>query len=489
MKDGVARLPRLVVALLAFVGCDAAGPVLRPVIDAPPPGAEAYPYDAVDSYLLAIARAGDEQNLGQRLVLPGEPLGIDDVAFDDELVVHLSALNGDVEVAYGRTCPLAGSTTAPPAPLAPRLFLSRSVKWSDRWGPDPQPRVGSRRGGHAFEFAGRAVFVGGGSAVVEVEEFDPLAAGTFAPLAETLPRTGAALAQLAGQRALIVGGIDADGTPMTAVELIDPGAATANRVVVADGGPALVDHRAATLVDGSVLVAGGREGAPPVVTASAYLYRLGAGNVLDVPAPRISDLITARAEHSLTRLGDELGADVLVAGGIDDRGAPVPSVELYRPLRGAFEPVAGARLERWGHTAVRLPGGFVVVLGGWRADGAGGVARAREVEVYDPVQGQFATSPDRLPAAAGLTGFSATALPDGRVLLAGGDDLDGAPTSAAFIARLDPVNGRVDVVRTDDLSVPRSGHSAVRLCDGTVLLVGGGPLTAERYNPPSAGRR
>jgi hypothetical protein len=97
-----------------------------------------------------------------------------------------------------------------------------------------------------------------------------------------------------------------------------------------------------------------------------------------------------------------------------------------------------------------------------------------------------------LPANAGLIDFTATTLPDGRVLLTGGrTTADGPPVADAFIARLDPFNGNVDVVPTDRLAVPRAGHQATLLCDGTVLISGGtgGQSPYERYNPPPAGRR
>jgi hypothetical protein len=84
-----------------------------------------------------------------------------------------------------------------------------------------------------------------------------------------------------------------------------------------------------------------------------------------------------------------------------------------------------------------------------------------------------------------------TSLPDGRVLIAGGRDADGEPVADAHIVRTDTFGGGIDIVSTDRLSVPRAGHQATLLCDGTVLLVGGtaGPSVAERYNPPSSRRR
>ena len=85
-----------------------------------------------------------------------------------------------------------------------------------------------------------------------------------------------------------------------------------------------------------------------------------------------------------------------------------------------------------------------------------------------------------------------TDLPDGRILITGGrTEPGGAPTDTAYIARLDPLDGSVDVIPTDRLALPRAGHQAARLCDGTVLISGGtaADAFAERYNPIVAGRR
>src|SRR5205085_757244 len=96
-----------------------------------------------------------------------------------------------------------------------------------------------------------------------------------------------------------------------------------------------------------------------------------------------------------------------------------------------------------------------------------------------------------LPENAGLTENTATVLPDGRVLITGGRTVAGAVTNTAFIARLDPLDGSVDVVPTDRLALPRANHQAAILCDGTILVTGGtaGPAVAERYNPSAIGRR
>lgn len=474
----------------AQAGCSNSVPGLEPQIIAPPPGSAAYPYSGADVLLLSIARAGDDLALQEAAIAIGDELVLPETPFADDLVVHLSALSAGVEIAYGRTCAV---DVRPAGNLpAPMLYLSRIV----RWGPGGQPVDGRRVGGAAYALPGSgALFAGGTSG--SIERYDAVT-GTYAALTDAVtPRQPVTLAPFGDGRAIVVGGLGAGGEPVDVVEVIDPdlpGGLQVTRIP----GPAVTDHAMLTLVDGTVLVAGGRTrasaGAPLLASRDAWLLRFGDGDVLEPPALLGAAMNASRAGHTMTRLGDEVGADVLIVGGRDDAGAPVALAELYRPLRQAFEPLLGALLlvPRWGHAAVRLPGGFVLILGGYTAAAGGAGEPVYELELYDPHQGRFSPA-GTLPQGAGLSSQSITPLPDGRVLIAGGLNAAGSAVATAYIARFDPVDGQVDVVATDSLAYPRAGHSAVRLCDGTILVVGGTSdpeaTQAERYNPPSLGRR
>jgi hypothetical protein len=380
-------------------------------------------------------------------------------------------------------------------PDAPRLYFSRIVQWAA----GPTPEAAARVAGVGYSRPdGSAVFVGGGPAIDAVERFDPVT-GAFETLeATSAVRTGVVLAPFGDGRALLVGGANAAGNAVPFLEVLDPRPGLRpERQVVQLVGPRLMGHAAVTLADGSVLVTGGafqtEDAAPFVTTDTAWSFRFGVAGQLEAPDQLPVFMTTPRRDHTMTRLVDETGADVLIVGGRDAAGAPVGPAELYRPLRGAFEPVAGASLlvPRWGHAAVRMPGGSVLIVGGVRPDPGGGApVPVPELEVYDPFQGQFSPA-GTLPADAGHTELSVTPLPDGRVLFAGGRDAAGNPTAQAQIARLDPVDGQVDLSVTAPLGRPRAGHTALPLCDGTILVVGGTaePAPSERYNPPSAGRR
>ena len=74
-------------------------------------------------------------------------------------------------------------------------------------------------------------------------------------------------------------------------------------------------------------------------------------------------------------------------------------------------------------------------------------------------------------------GHTATLLGAGRVLVVGGRGAAGPLASAEIY---DTAVGTFAAARS--LGVPRVGHVAVPLCDGTVLVIGGG-AGAELYGP------
>ncbi|RMH04823.1 MAG: tandem-95 repeat protein [Nitrospirae bacterium] len=135
-------------------------------------------------------------------------------------------------------------------------------------------------------------------------------------------------------------------------------------------------------------------------------------------------------------------------------------------------------------TATLLPDGRVLLAGGQVGqDGSGlGISyAAATAELYDSATGAFLPTGSLLAA---RTGHTATVLPDGQVLIAGG--VDGASQYHATAERYDPSTG---VFRqTGAMAVARGGHIAVRLSTGKVLIAGGYNGTkflnsAELYDP------
>ena len=471
----------VVLAVAIASGCSGGErPVFAPLIEVPPEGSDAYPYTGLDELVLEIAEAGAADGSRESFAV-GEPLELTDIDYGEAQVVHLSGRTNGVEVAYGRTCAL---DIAPDSvEREPHLYFSRVVKW----GPGANPAGVAGAAALAYSAPdGSGVFVGDG----RVTRFDPVA-GAFAevPIDSIAARASGILASLPDGRAVLIGGTaNGDGVPL--VEAIDPNEppVSASRVEQQPG-PPLVEHAAVTLVDGTVLVAGGRlqdEAGEFAVTRAAWLVHFGGGNTLDEPEQLATETIAARRGHTMTRLGDDIGAAVVVVGGRDAAGAPIATAELYRPLSTVFEPIATAVLAvpRWNHRAVRLPDGSVLIIGGRTLAGEA----ATEVELYDPVLGVFKDTQAVLGSEHAVEEMAVVPMPDGRVLLIGGRNADGEAVATVLIARFDPVNGQVDLSVTDPLERPRAGHSAAILCDGTILVVGGG-AGAERYNTPSAGRR
>src|SRR5437762_2574025 len=132
------------------------------------------------------------------------------------------------------------------------------------------------------------------------------------------------------------------------------------------------------------------------------------------------------------------------------------------------------------HTATLLPNGKVLVAGGVDYSGTLGSA-----ELYDRASGTWMATGSLGNARAGHT---ATLLPNRMVLVAGGVDSSGH--SAASAELYDPASGTWTA--TGSLGTARSSHTATLLPNGKVLVVGGeggdtgGPLaSAELYDPAS----
>jgi len=72
--------------------------------------------------------------------------------------------------------------------------------------------------------------------------------------------------------------------------------------------------------------------------------------------------------------------------------------------------------ERAAHTVTRLPDGKVLIAGGFREEGTSEIAIA-SAEIFDPGTNTFMSTSDMT---APRNGHTATLLPNGKVLLAGG---------------------------------------------------------------------
>jgi WD40 repeat protein len=229
-------------------------------------------------------------------------------------------------------------------------------------------------------------------------------------------------------------------------------------------------HSATPLPDGRVLVAGGSSGPAPL--ASAELYDPGSGTWTAT-----GNMIEGRVNHTATRLPD---GKVLVAGGGGSGTlmgpAPLASAELYDPSSGSWTAAANMNEVRSGHTATVLPDGRVLVAGG-----GSGPASLASAELYDPSSGSWTAAANMLESRSSHT---ATLLPNGTVLVAGG--LSGSTSSALHVlasAELyDPSGG--SWTASGNMIEARYEHTAtLLLLDGRVLVTGGISSISRGYNP------
>src|SRR4029077_2292933 len=161
-------------------------------------------------------------------------------------------------------------------------------------------------------------------------------------------------------------------------------------------------------------------GAAPLLLGSAPVSPLS-GSDAPFTFDDTGTLNTARKSHTATLLPT---GKVLVAGGYNNifpNPGALDSAELYDPATGTWttNPNPGHHLNtaRYSHTATLLPNGKVLVAGG--ADISNNALAS--AELYDPATDMWTTnsSPGHQPTTA-RKDHTATLLPNGKVLVAGG---------------------------------------------------------------------
>jgi WD40 repeat protein len=268
-------------------------------------------------------------------------------------------------------------------------------------------------------------------------------------------------------RVLVAGGAG----DLASAELYDPG--TGRWTATGSMAHGRSAQTATRLQDGRVLVAGGSINPAGDQLASAELYDPAAGRWTAT-----GSLNTVRSGHTATLLPD---GKVLVAGGTDLQRmqleslqlAALTAAELYDPATGIWAAIGSMTEERTGHTATLLPDGRVLVAGGNLDGGAFGAT----AELYDPATGRWARTGNMTDS---RMHHAATLLPDGRVLVSGGmvgsdytSDRQcsaGGPPSVCSAEQYDPSMGRWTA--TGSMHADRIGHRTTLLPDGTVLVVG-----------------
>jgi hypothetical protein len=327
---------------------------------------------------------------------------------------------------------------------------------------------------------GRVLIAGGfdgqasNKGLASAELYDPTTR-TFGPTGSmTYARVFAAATLLPDGRVLVAGGAAGMGSAggLASAEIYDPSRGTFN--TTGSMASAREFPTATLLPDGRVLIVGGQSGGTGMKLASAELYDSTTGTFSPT-----GSMTSARVTHTATLLSD---GHVLIVGGESAAPGsnlnPLASAELYDPSTGKFRKTGSMKDPRFGHTATLLPDGRVLVAGGLNS---GSIGVNKSAELYTPDVGKFQ------PTGwidGGWAFGTATALPNGRVLIAGGRFESQAEP---FDWLYDPLTGRFI-----DGSPMISAHvlgTATPITDGRVLIVGGDgrddrPVaSAELYQP------
>jgi len=163
-------------------------------------------------------------------------------------------------------------------------------------------------------------------------------------------------------------------------------------------------------------------------------------------------------------------------------GSPTPAASAgARPGAGSWTATGAMINGREGYLATRLLDGRVLVAGG-TATGCCSALNAA-AELYDPVSSTWTATGSLITARGSHSGYTATLLLDGRVLVTGGGPYGRGDTAAEVY---DPATGSWTAV--GHMIQARDGHTATRLPDGRVLVVGGSDsgvtlASAELFDP------
>ncbi|MGH6617004.1 kelch repeat-containing protein [Sphingomonas sp.] len=249
------------------------------------------------------------------------------------------------------------------------------------------------------------------------------------------------------------------------------------------------NHAAAQLQGGKVVVAGGVSGS--TVLASVEIFSVSAG--ISIPFDGVRVLGPSLAGAALPQRqayaaflalpGDEL----LVAGGLDTiPDGFLNAVVAYDADVGTFITFPGPILTTAYTLApvgsIALPDGTILILGSTMPDPFPFSAKSMTgfAWTFDPT-----TNLSTITGAPGAARIGATLslLANGTILVAGGMGLTDDGYAVLDTAEIYDPKSRSFRPIHNKLTVPRCGHTATVLADGTVLLAGGYSYPAVTYEP------
>ncbi|WP_437581021.1 Kelch repeat-containing protein [Sorangium sp. So ce887] len=300
---------------------------------------------------------------------------------------------------------------------------------------------------------------------------------------------------------VVVGGSThrASGVPVAAIEVYNPTTGQFVRDSVASIGR--VNHTATLLDRGVVLVAGGLAEPLNQPTSTASLYTFGSfgssgGAPVTSTLATVGSMVTSRHAHTAVRLK---AGDVLIAGGFVLSGTALTSAEIFDADTGTFQAISvispparpmttQMNTLRGFHTATlidrvatSLDSGEVILVGG--STRLAGGSYLSTVEIYhdgvtDPTRRGFELQPRPISMADARAFHTASLLPTGNVLVAGGFDGTTTRSTAEIYDPLTRSFTRLSLAGGSLGQEARREHAAVLVNAGADLGAGRAVLVA-----------
>ena len=218
---------------------------------------------------------------------------------------------------------------------------------------------------------------------------------------------------------------------------------------------------ATLLRDGRVLIAGGFSSQAETVRNDAVLY-----NSTNKTFSTVSNTMSTTREFATATLLPN--GKVLIAGGRTQSSLITNTTDLFDPSSNTFTQGPNMSAEREHAAAVLLSNGDVLIAGGDSGSGA-----LNSSDIYTPAPapnvGTFNNGPTM---SAARTALMATILSDGTALFAGGNNNSGTTLNSAEIFNPGSGSPTFSLV-TNSMIAARAFGTATLLPDGNVLIAGG----------------
>jgi len=311
-----------------------------------------------------------------------------------------------------------------------------------------------------------------------------LATGRGAHSATLIPTTG---------KVLVAGGMAKAGTTqvvLDSAEIFDPatgaftptqGRLAGNRISGQNG---RMSHQAVALPTGKVVIIGGQADVAGNTCLNSLEVFDGASTSAQFGTVS-GNLTEAKSDATIMTYSNNGVTEIAIAGGRRGTGTgatPLKSVNFYRgDSNSILSQTANMNLARFGAAAAPISTAtnseWVIAGGTARANGSS-VNSVGGFEVFDPATRTFKATNSTAPSSTNSQnfnnrlGFDAAVLGSAMALFGGSSQLTGAAGTLDTVEFYDASTNSWNAV-TARLQTPRQGHTATRMGDGSVIVVGG----------------